>query len=100
MIGWNAVEYEALGEDFHTRGKSFEEQIELLRMPWTLRSVTYQGKFHHVKGAGLAPLLRLRALLAHAQGDEVAYRNYRDRYGAMATSLRCEGYMKWAGEMT
>src|ERR1700694_2216044 len=30
-IGWNAVEYEALGMDFHNRGRRFEEQIELLR---------------------------------------------------------------------
>jgi hypothetical protein len=32
-------------------------------------------------------LLRLRALLARAEGDEAAYRDYRDRYRAMATSL-------------
>ncbi|HZA10750.1 LLM class F420-dependent oxidoreductase [Mycobacterium sp.] len=55
-IGWNAVEYEALGEDFSTRGKRFEEQIELMRRLWTDTSVTYDGMFHHVTGAGLAPL--------------------------------------------
>ncbi len=55
-IGWNAVEYEALAEDFTTRAKRLEEQIELLRQLWTQRSVTYDGKFHHVTGAGLAPL--------------------------------------------
>ena len=33
------------------------------------------------------PLLRLRALLAKAHGDEVAHRDFRDRYRAMATSL-------------
>jgi hypothetical protein len=62
-----------------------------------------QARATPVEG-GLVPheiwLLRLRALLAHAQGDEVAYRDYRDRYGAMATSLRFEGHMKWAEEMT
>lgn len=41
-------------------------------------------------------LLRLRALLARAKRDEVAYRDYRDRYRAMATSLGYEGHMKWA----
>ena len=41
-------------------------------------------------------LLRLRALLARARGDEVAYRDYRDRYCAMATSLGFEGHMNWA----
>ena len=45
-------------------------------------------------------LLRLRALLAQAQGDEVAYRDYRDRYRATAaTSLGFEGHMKWAEAM-
>ena len=41
-------------------------------------------------------LLRLRALLARAHGDETAYRDYRDRYRAMATSLGFEGHMQWA----
>jgi hypothetical protein len=44
-------------------------------------------------------LLRMRALLARAQGDEPAYRNNRDRYRAMATELGFEGHMKWAGAM-
>ena len=44
-------------------------------------------------------LLRLRALLARAHGDETAYRDYRDRYRAMATSLGFEGHMEWAEAM-
>jgi len=44
-------------------------------------------------------LLRLRALLAQAQGDEASYRDYRDRYRAMATELGFEGHMQWAEEM-
>jgi hypothetical protein len=44
-------------------------------------------------------LLRLRALLAHAHGDDTAYHDYRDRYRAMATSLGFEGHMKWAEAM-
>jgi class 3 adenylate cyclase len=44
-------------------------------------------------------LLRMRALLAQALGDEIAYRDYRDRYRAMATSLGFEGHMKWAEAM-
>jgi probable F420-dependent oxidoreductase len=55
-IGWNAVEYEALGEDFGNRGKRSEEQIDLMRRLWTERSVTFDGRYHHVTGAGLAPL--------------------------------------------
>jgi hypothetical protein len=45
------------------------------------------------------PLLRMRALLARAHGDEAAYRDYRHRYRAMATSLGFEGHMKWAEAM-
>jgi len=44
-------------------------------------------------------LLRLRALLARAHGHETAYRDYRDRYRAMATELGFEGHMKWAEAM-
>lgn len=55
-VGWNAVEYEALGEDFGNRGKRSAEQIELLRRLWTEQSVTFGGAFHTVTGAGIAPL--------------------------------------------
>jgi class 3 adenylate cyclase len=44
-------------------------------------------------------LLRLRALLARAHGDDTAYRDYRDRYRAMATALGFEGHMEWAEAM-
>ena len=44
-------------------------------------------------------LLRLRALLAQAQGDANGYRDYRDRYRKMANDLGFEGHMQWAEEM-
>jgi probable F420-dependent oxidoreductase len=55
-LGWNAVEYEALGEDFTNRGKRLGEQVEVMRRLWTEHSVTFAGKHHRVTGAGLAPL--------------------------------------------
>src|ERR1700739_1183417 len=55
-LGWNAAEYEALGEDFSNRGKRSEEQVELMRKLWTEESVTYHGRYHTVTGAGIAPL--------------------------------------------
>ena len=55
-LGWNAVEYEALGEDFGNRGKRMSEQIDVMRRLWTEQSVTFEGKHHRVTGAGLAPL--------------------------------------------
>jgi probable F420-dependent oxidoreductase len=55
-LGWNKVEYEALGKDFADRGKRIEEQVQLLRRLWTERSVTMHGSYERVTGAGLAPL--------------------------------------------
>jgi probable F420-dependent oxidoreductase len=42
-VGWNAVEYEALGEDFTNRGKRVDEQIELMRRLWTEQTLTFDG---------------------------------------------------------
>lgn len=55
-VGWNYVEYDALGQDFHTRGKREEEQIELLRRLWTEPVVDFQGRFDRVDRAGAIPL--------------------------------------------
>jgi len=55
-IGWNAVEYEALGENFKNRGRRVEEQIALLRELWTKELVDFDGKYHHVRRAGINPL--------------------------------------------
>ena len=55
-IGWNAVEYEALGEDFTNRGRRCEEQIEVLRALWTRELVTYKGEWHRIIDAGINPL--------------------------------------------
>ena len=44
-------------------------------------------------------LLRVHALLAQALDDETGYRDYRDRYRAMATSLGFEGHIAWAEAM-
>ena len=55
-VGWNYVEYEALGQDFHTRGKREEEQIALLRKLWTEPVVDFTGKFDRVDRAGSLPM--------------------------------------------
>ncbi len=55
-LGWNFVEFEALGEDFSNRGKRVEEQIELLRRLWTEPVVTFDGRYHSVPAAGINPL--------------------------------------------
>ena len=55
-IGWNEVEYEALNENFHDRGKRSEEQVEVLRELWSKPVVNYDGRWHQINGAGLKPL--------------------------------------------
>jgi probable F420-dependent oxidoreductase len=54
-IGWNPVEYEALGQDFHTRGVRQEEQIQLLRRLFTEPVVDFSGRFDRIDRAALVP---------------------------------------------
>src|SRR5580692_1328369 len=54
-IGWNVVEYQALGQDFHTRGARQEEQIQLLRRLFTEPVVDFSGRFDRVDRAALVP---------------------------------------------
>ena len=54
-VGWNHVEYQALGEDFRTRGRRLDEQIEVLRALWTRDSVAFEGQWHSIPDAGLCP---------------------------------------------
>jgi probable F420-dependent oxidoreductase len=55
-LGWNHVEYEALGKRFTDRGRRIGEQVELMRRLWTERAVTFAGRYERVTAAGLAPL--------------------------------------------
>ena len=55
-VGGSSAEYEALGEDFHTRGARCEEQITLLRRLWTEPDVDFDGRWDTVHGAGIDPL--------------------------------------------
>jgi len=55
-LGWNEVEYEALGKNFSDRGRRMTEQVTMLRRLWTERSVTFAGEYETVTGAGLAPM--------------------------------------------
>ncbi len=55
-IGFNTVEYEAMGAEFGNRARRMEEQIALLRQLWTNDLVTFEGKYHTVSDAGINPL--------------------------------------------
>jgi probable F420-dependent oxidoreductase len=74
-IGWNAVEYEALGQRFDQRGRRLSEQIGLLRRLWTEPSVSHDGHFDTVTGAGINPLPVQRPIPVWIGGSsDAAYR--------------------------
>ena len=68
-VGWNTVEFEALGENFGNRGKRVEEQIDLMRRLWTSELVTYDGRWHRVSDAGINPLPVQRPIPLWMGGD-------------------------------
>jgi probable F420-dependent oxidoreductase len=55
-LGWNFVEFDALGMNFHDRGRRAEEQIQVLRRLWTEPIVDFEGRWHRIPRAGINPL--------------------------------------------
>jgi probable F420-dependent oxidoreductase len=55
-VGWNPVEYEALGQDWSTRGRRQAEQVILMNQLWSDRVVNFEGEFDAVRHAGVNPL--------------------------------------------
>ena len=49
-VGWNPVEYEALGVDFGERGRIMEEQVAVLRALWSQDEVAFEGRYHRLNG--------------------------------------------------
>jgi probable F420-dependent oxidoreductase len=72
-IGWNYVEYDALGQDFDTRGKRIEEQVGFLRSLWTTPVVSFQGRFDKIDRAGINPRPRRKIPIWLAGFTEPAY---------------------------
>ena len=54
-VGWNHVEYEALGTDWKTRGARQAEQVQVLRRLWTEDLVTFSGRFHQLREVNILP---------------------------------------------
>jgi probable F420-dependent oxidoreductase len=52
-ISWNEAEYQAVGQDFSTRGRRLEEQVVVLRRLWSEPYVTFSGRWHTLEGVGL-----------------------------------------------
>src|SRR4029453_13508989 len=54
-VGWQEAEYEALGQDFHTRGARMDEAIELLRAYWEHPQVDFAGKHYRATAMAMEP---------------------------------------------
>jgi probable F420-dependent oxidoreductase len=61
-VGWNFVEYAALGTDWKTRGARQAEQVEVLRRLWTEDLVTFKGRFHDLVEVNIVPTPRQRPI--------------------------------------
>lgn len=72
-IGWNWVEYEALGQNFRTRAKRFEEQVDFLRQLWEAPVLTFEGRFDRIDRAGINPRPRRQIPLWIGGHSEPAY---------------------------
>lgn len=85
-VGWSEREFQALGIDFHSRGKRIEEQIALLRKLWTEPAVTFQGDYHQIKNIGinLLPVQRPIPIWMGGAADVVLRRAARIADGWMA----------------
>ena len=104
-IGWNKVEYVALNQNFHIRGKRIDEQVELLQKLWTEPLVTFSGRWHNIPDAGLNPMPVQQPIPiwfgghADAVMDRVArfgagwMPNYRTAESAKATLAVLDGYL-------
>jgi probable F420-dependent oxidoreductase len=55
-IGWNKLEFDAMDQDFHNRGRRVEEQIDVMRKLWTKELVTFKGEWHNIDDSGINPL--------------------------------------------
>jgi probable F420-dependent oxidoreductase len=108
-VGWNAVEFEALGESFKDRGRRIEEQIEVMRTLWTKELVQVQGQWHSVPDAGINPLPVQRPIPIWMGGEsDVVVRraarladgwmpHFRPGPAAQAVVDRVQAYVKEAG---
>ena len=83
-IGWNRIEYEALGENFHNRGKRSEEQIAVMRALWTQEAVDFHGRWHHISHAGLNPLPVQRPIPLWLGGGRPGVEAVIERIGRLA----------------
>lgn len=110
-IGWNSVEYTALEQNFHNRGKRIEEQVEVLQQLWNQPLVDIRGKWHDIPDAGINPLPVRKNIPIWFGGhaDPVLKRaarlgngwmpNYRDADAAREAIDKLDGYLAELGRI-
>jgi probable F420-dependent oxidoreductase len=54
-VGWNEIEFVALNESFHNRGRRSEEQVRIMQALWAEPHVTFTGEFHRLDDVGINP---------------------------------------------
>ena len=80
-VGWNFVEYQALGSDWKTRGARQAEQIEVMNRLWTEELVTFKGRFHDLHEVNITPLPVQRPIPIWFGGDSDPVIRRAARYG-------------------
>ena len=83
-VGSNELEYQALGEDFSTRGARMDEQIKLLKLLWTREVVDFTGRWHQIGGAGINPLPIQRPIPLWVGARPLPTKSIRQRIGREA----------------
>ena len=72
--GWNYVEYDALGQDFATRGKRIDEQVDFLRRLWSEPLLSYDGRFDRIERGNINPRPKRRIPIWFGGFSEPAFR--------------------------
>ena len=108
-LGWNTVEFEALGTNFTNKNRRIEEQIALMRRLWTEPVVDFTGRWHRVDRAGLNPLPVQRPIPVWMGGSaedaikriariaDCWFAQYVPNENGLATFERFRGYLRDAG---
>ena len=73
-VGWNYAEFDALGQDFATRGARADEQMALLRRYWTEDLVSFSGSHDRVDRCNIRPLPRRQVPIWVGGFQEPAFR--------------------------
>ena len=87
-VGWNPVEYAALGQQWSTRGRRQSEQLELMNALWTERTVSFEGEFDVIAHAGHLPAI---VTIGRDEHGEVGLATGAGEGGGHVAFLACRG---------